>query len=56
MESELLEIIKSHPNLNDKEIIMEDVKSMFEQIRKIRLENRGLKQKYNQVCEILLKD
>ena len=53
MEDKLLHIIATHQSLDHKLHLMEDVQTMFEQIRQLRLENRALTEQVNQVKAIV---
>ena len=53
MEDKLLDIIATHQSLDNKLHLMEDVQSMFEQIRQLRFENRALTEQLNQVKAIV---
>jgi hypothetical protein len=53
MKEKLLQIIESHQSLDNKLHLMDDVESMFEQIRLIRQENRGLTMQLSEIKKIV---
>jgi hypothetical protein len=53
METKLLDIIATHQSLDNKLHLMDDVKSMFEQIRLLRFENRKMAEQLEQIKEVV---